>query len=315
MTSRLIDGENRIKVNGVTHWYQIAGVERAAVEGRATTPLVIVHGGPGGHVYNFERTIGSQLEAFTTVIYYEQRGCGRSDQPPDPYTYTLEMLVSDLDELRQALGHDQLNLLGFSFGGELALEYALAHPEHVERLIIQSPTLGRRIGAPGLFDERTACVQLYGFQLVAYGEVARVVGDILNTNDSLTARLDQVWQNVDTETVDRFLFHNHAAAKLNRRLWSESGLINTGYMLAALTQQTADTPLLDRIAVLSVPALVVVGLYDRNTGVEACRDAATRLPTARLMVFEHSAHFPEMEEPDRYAATIREFLADEVVSG
>ena len=302
MTSMLINGESKIEVNGVAHWTRIAGARHA------TVPLVIIHGGPGGHVYNFERTIGPQLAAFTTVIYYEQRGCGRSDQPPDPYTYSIE--TSDLDELRQALGLDRLNLLGFSFGGELALEYALAHPQHVERLIVQSPSLGRRVGAAGLYTERLACVQLYGFQQVAYGEVARVVRDIIDTDDSLAARLDQVWQNVDTETVDRFLFHNHIAAKLTRRLWSESGLINTGYMLAALAQQTAEVPLLDRLPAIRVPVLVMAGLYDRNTGVEACRDVATSLPGARLEIFDHSAHFPEMEEPDRYAAVVRAFLAE-----
>lgn len=303
MTLRLTNGEIRLEVNGVVHWCKIAGAERA------TTPLVIVHGGPGGHVYNFERTIGPQLEAFSTVIYYEQRGCGRSEQAADPYTYSLEMLVADLDELRWALRLDRINLLGFSFGGELALEYALAHPDHAERLIVQSPTLGRPVGSIGFFTERTACVQLYGFQQVAYGEVARVVRDIINTTEPLVSRLDQVWQNVDTETVDRLLFHNHAAAKLNRRLWSESGLINTGYMLAALAQQSAEVPLLDRLAALNVPTLVIAGLYDRNTGVEACRDVASTLPDARLLVFEHSAHFPDMEEPDRYAAAVRAFLA------
>lgn len=303
MTLRLTNGEIRLEVNGVVHWCKIAGAERA------TTPLVIVHGGPGGHVYNFERTIGPQLEAFSTVIYYEQRGCGRSEQAADPYTYSLEMLVADLDELRWALRLDRINLLGFSFGGELALEYALAHPDHVERLIVQSPTLGRPVGSIGFFTERTACVQLYGFQQVAYGEVARVVRDIINTTEPLVSRLDQVWQNVDTETVDRFLFHNHAAAKLNRRLWSESGLINTGYMLAALAQQSAEVPLLDRLAALNVPTLVIAGLYDRNTGVEVCRDVAAMLPQGRLLIFDESAHFPDMEEPDRYAAAVRAFLA------
>lgn len=308
MTSRLMNGENRVEVNGVGHWYRVAGAEHV------TTPLLIIHGGPGGHVYNFERTIGPQLEAFATVIYYEQRGCGRSDQPPDPYAYTMPMLVSDLDGLRQTLGLDRINLLGFAFGGELALEYALAQPEQVERLIVQSPSLGRCTGAAGLFNERMACVQLYGFQLVAYGEVARAVRDIIHTDDSLAARLEQVWQSVDTETVDRFLFHNHAAAQLNRRLWSESGLINTGYMLAALARQTATVPLLDRLPALQVPTLVLVGLYDRNTGLEACRDVATLLPHARLVMFEHSAHFPELEEPDQYAATVRAFLSDEAAA-
>lgn len=304
MSTRLTDGENLIELNDVRHWHRIAGAERA------TTPLVIVHGGPGGHVYNFEHTIGPALEAFSTVIYYEQRGCGRSDQPADPYTYSIEMLVADLEALRTALQLDQINLLGFSFGGELALEYALAHPDRVERLIVQAPSLGRRVGGPGLFDDHTACVQLHGFQMVAYGDVARRVHDIATTDDAITTRLDRVWQTVDTETVDRLLFHNHTAARLNRRLWSESGLINTGHMLAALTQQTAEVSLLDRLPALNVPALVLAGLYDRNIGIEACRDVATRLPQARLVIFEHSAHFPDMEEPEKYAAAVRAFLAE-----
>ncbi len=153
MTSMLTDGENKIEVNGVAHWMRIARAEHA------TIPLVIVHGGPGGHVYNFERTIGPQLEAFTTVIYYEQRGCGRSDQPLDPYTYSIDMLVSDLDELRQALGLERINLLGFAFGGELALEYALVYPEYVERLIVQSPSTGplRRRAWLYMMSIRPAC--------------------------------------------------------------------------------------------------------------------------------------------------------------
>ena len=53
-TPQLIHGEGRVEINGVAHWYKIAGEERA------TIPLVIIHGGPGGHVYNFERTIGPQ---------------------------------------------------------------------------------------------------------------------------------------------------------------------------------------------------------------------------------------------------------------
>lgn len=302
MTATLTNGENRIEVNGVNHWYRIAGAEHH------TTPLVILHGGPGGHVYNFERTSGQHLETFSTVIYYEQRGCGRSDQPLDPYTYSIDMLVADLDGLRAALGLDRLNVLGFSFGGELAFEYGLAHPTHVERLIVQAPSLGRAVGAPGLFNERMAGVQLYGFQRVARGEVRRVVDDIVNSPDSVSARLDQVWQHVDTETVDRLLFHNHDAARLNRRLWSESGLINTGYMLTALSQQTAAFPLIDRLSAIQCPTVVLVGLYDRSTGLEACRDVAATVPNARLVVFENSAHFPDIEEPERYAAVVKEFL-------
>ena len=117
MTSVLRNGEGQVELNDITHWYRIAGAEHA------TTPLVIIHGGPGGNVYNFERTMGPKLETFATIIYYAQRGCGRSVPPQDPNAYSIPLLVSDLEMLRQKLGLVKMIPLGFSFGGELALEY------------------------------------------------------------------------------------------------------------------------------------------------------------------------------------------------
>ena len=74
-----------------------------------------------------------------TVVCYEQRGCGRSDPPPSADDYSLPLLVSDLDELRAALEIDRVVLLGYSFGSELAMEYALAHTKRVTRMVLQAP--------------------------------------------------------------------------------------------------------------------------------------------------------------------------------
>ncbi|WP_169312822.1 alpha/beta fold hydrolase [Thermaerobacter marianensis] len=52
----------------------------------------------------------------------------------------------------------------------------------------------------------------------------------------------------------------------------------------------------------------MVGLHDRNAGVDVCRDISTKLSRSRLVVFERSAHFPDIEEPERYAAEVRRFL-------
>jgi proline iminopeptidase len=57
----LTDGERRSDLNGVTHWYRVAGAHHR------TTSLIVIHGGPGGNVYNFERTLGPLLEEFGTV--------------------------------------------------------------------------------------------------------------------------------------------------------------------------------------------------------------------------------------------------------
>lgn len=125
----LTNGTLDVTVNGVRHWVRIAGAEHN------TPPLVILHGGPGGNHYVFERTAGRELEKFATVIYYEQRGSGRS---APAHQYTVPLMVSDLEELRKRLALQKIVPLGYSFGASLALEYTLAHPDRVKGLILES---------------------------------------------------------------------------------------------------------------------------------------------------------------------------------
>jgi proline iminopeptidase len=193
--------------------------------------------------------------------------------------------------------------LGYSFGGEVALEYALTHPDRVSKLIVQAPWVGD--------SDQIAYVQLAGFTLVARGEVKHAVQQILAEDGSPQDRLAKVWQAVDRETVDRFLFHNRDAARLNRQLWQESGLVNTGQMERALARQPRSSPSLrERLPLVHVPTIVIVGLYDRNSGVDVNRDVATLIPQAELALFAQSAHFPDVDEPDRYATTIKTFLSE-----
>jgi pimeloyl-ACP methyl ester carboxylesterase len=64
------------------------------------------------------------------------------------------------------------------------------------------------------------------------------------------------------------------------------------------------------VPLVHVPTIVIVGLYDRNSGVDVNRDVATLIPQAELALFAQSAHFPDVDEPDRYATTIKTFLSE-----
>ena len=68
-----------------------------------------------------------------TVVYYEQRGCGRSEAPQDDGEYSINTLVEDLEELRKQLHVEKINLLGYSFGGQLCLEYALKYSKMLNK--------------------------------------------------------------------------------------------------------------------------------------------------------------------------------------
>ena len=288
------DGEYRINLNGVLHWCRVAGSIHQ------TIPLLILHGGPGGNVYNFERTIGPLLEAFSTVLYFEQRGCGRSELPATADAYSWPLLISDLEQLLQAFRLSQVIPLGFSFGGELALEFALSHPGRVAKLVLQAPG----VALPG----RTTATQLHGFEQVTFGRIWSRIHEILAGPELAEHKLAQIWDAVEPADVDRFLFHQPAIAKLNRQMWQASGLVNTGLMAKALRAADDREPLLFRVKELDIPTLVMVGLYDRNSGVDVNRDLALRMPNARLVVFGESAHFPDMEEPARYAREVQAFV-------
>jgi proline iminopeptidase len=110
--------------------------------GSGPLKVLLLHGGPGfSHEY---------LEAFESFLpragiemyYYDQLGCNNSDQPDDDSLWTLARYAAEVEEVRAGLGLEQFVLYGHSWGGILAIEYALQHPQHLRRLVISNMTAG-----------------------------------------------------------------------------------------------------------------------------------------------------------------------------
>ena len=101
---------------------------------------IFVHGGPGAWSKSFEAMGGSNLEKHLTMVYFDQRGCGRSQSASDE-NYSLNRMIKDINEIRQKLHVNKVYLLAHSFGGILATNYALKYPQHVKGLILANCTL------------------------------------------------------------------------------------------------------------------------------------------------------------------------------
>ncbi|MPY32135.1 alpha/beta hydrolase [Streptomyces adustus] len=99
-------------------------------------PLVLCHGGPG--LWDMFADAAGPLADLATVVRWDQRGCGRSERCVGPWT--AARFVADLDAVRRHFGFDRMALLGHSWGAQLALEYALAHPERVSALVYAAGT-------------------------------------------------------------------------------------------------------------------------------------------------------------------------------
>lgn len=117
--------ENFIKLRGLNIFTRTIG------DGE---PLVFLHGGPGGEHRYFLPHL-EELSKDFRLVFYDQRGCGRSEESTDK-AYSIQEEIETLEELRTHLGIEKLNLVGESWGSMLALSYACAYPTHVNKLFL-----------------------------------------------------------------------------------------------------------------------------------------------------------------------------------
>ena len=133
MTIRSTEGF--VPFRGQRTWYRTVDDPDAATGGQL--PLLLLHGGPGFPSDPFE-SLEALARSGRPVIRYDQIGCGRSDRPHDPSWWTVETFVDELDTVRRELGLDHMHLLGWSWGGMLALEYLLTKPEGIASVVLTS---------------------------------------------------------------------------------------------------------------------------------------------------------------------------------
>jgi proline iminopeptidase len=123
--------------------------------GSGPVKVLLLHGGPGfSHDY-LEAMESFLPQAGIEMYYYDQLGCGNSDRPNDPSLWTLERYTQEVEEVRRGLGLEQFVLFGHSWGGVLAMEYALNYQQHLRGLVISNMTAGTKA-----YLKRTAALKL-----------------------------------------------------------------------------------------------------------------------------------------------------------
>jgi len=133
--------------------------------------LLLLHGGPGGTHEYFEAFDDYLPAAGVEYYYYDQLGSSHSDQPDDPDLWEIPRFVDEVEQVRKALGLDRSNffLLGHSWGGILAIEYALAHQRHLKGLIISN-----MMSSIPAYNEYAASVIMPALDQEALAEIKRL---------------------------------------------------------------------------------------------------------------------------------------------
>jgi len=251
-------------------------------------PLVLVHGGADHRIFH---PVLRQLGDTCTLVFWDQRGYGATVVARGAAPTRLATDVADLDAIREHFGWEEIDLLAYSHGGPVAIEYGLAHPERVGKLILLAT-----------YADDEARVPLAQ-------EMVRAVLDDPERLRQL-ARLEELELDEDEREVREFLvaphaFHEKRIPRAAVEFWLSNGCIDSG---DPRQRSPRDRGLLEELHRLPHETLVLCGERDRITPLAHSRDVAARLPGGRLEVVPGSGHLLHVEESEAFLAAVRRFL-------
>jgi pimeloyl-ACP methyl ester carboxylesterase len=235
-------------------------------------PLLVLHGGPGS-AHDALEGLGALAEQGRRVVFYDQLGGGESDRPDDPSLWTVETFLDQLRFVREGLGLDEIHLFGSSWGGMLALEYALTQPTGLASLVLNStPTSALRWAE----------------------ETARLAAGL---DEQEFRRRHIIRLDPEPEVLQR------ARAKFGKQvyetMWGPNEFTVTGTL--------RDWDVTDRLGEIQVPTLITSGRHDECTPA-LVEPLHVGIPGSEWSFFEESAHMPYLEEPDLYLEVVGDFL-------
>ncbi len=301
MSTQMPVKEGFVPFRGYKIWYRIVGDHEAA----GKFPLLCLHGGPGAP-HDYLEPLEVVASKGRRAIFYDQLGCGNSDQPHDPSLWTVGLFVEEVGVMRRALGLDRLHLLGQSWGGMLAMQYALTRPEGLISLIVAS--------SPASMPQWAA-------------EANRLREGLPSPVRQALLRHEQAGTTDDPEYVEAMMvFYRRHICRLDpwpeclnrsfEKLMQNPEVYNTmnGPSEFHITGVIKEWDIVDRLGEIRTPTLITSGRYDEAT--PAIAETVHRgIKGSQWVIFEQSAHMAHIEEPGRYIQVLDEFLSQVEAQG
>lgn len=221
------------------------------------TPCLYLHGGPGSGSYWLEKFAGDSLEKHFRMIYLDQRGVGRSTSPADG-NFSMERMVKDFEEVREALGISQWVTMGHSFGGLLQMGYIVRHPEAVSAMVMINCSLNM-----GLNFKTSWCPKACEFLGISDRSYFTDESIPLNTRwDSLIGLLnknDMIW---------KMGFASREEMDLLNSTYGELQSWNGDFSNAAMNMDDYAADFTKATAKVNAPVLFIYGTRDWMIGPE-----------------------------------------------
>jgi proline iminopeptidase len=281
------------KINGIELFFDVVGSGFSVAE-KSLEPkpvLFVLHGGPGADHSSLRPWLDGLQDA-AQIVYFDHRGTGRSGRA-NVSTYTMAQMADDVEALGLYLGVEAPVLLGSSFGGMVALEYAVRYPDSLSKLILSDT-------APS-----------YDFYATSMERVAQLAS--AEQLELLTARFS------GTATLEQNIRWNEVVGPLYYRTFPPLAQLEAATARMIFGPEVAehvmryDLPTYDvrsQLGAIDIPTLVLTGRYDWVTGPSQSEEILTGIPHAELHIFENSGHNPQEEETEEYVQTVSRFIRE-----
>jgi proline iminopeptidase len=257
-------------------------------------PLLLMHGGPGADHWTLApfRQLADQF----TLIFYDHRCNGRSQGAPVS-SMTFENLTADAEELRRRLGYERWAVLGHSFGGHVALEYALRYPGSLSHLVLVDTGCDSRwsqhnaaevLARRGYSPDKVELVRRWfngEFPPRRMPLILLRIGSAYYSRPSLPL-------------VTRELIHGGWRSKMR----PEAMIFAGRHLLKGWT-------VMDRLGEITAPTLIVAGRDDFIFPPEHQRELAAAIPHAHLRLIDRAGHNPHAEQPAEVMRAIKDFVS------
>jgi proline iminopeptidase len=256
-------------------------------------PLLIMHGGPG-----MDHTSMLPLQPCAdqfTLIFYDHRCNGRSEGA-QVSSMTWENLTADAEALRQRLGFEQWAVLGHSFGGMVALEYALRYPQRLSHLLLMDTcgdTRWVQQNAPEMLAKR-------GYSASAVEAARRFFNGQLKPGEVFRAAV---------KFARAYYYRFSLLAMARQVILGPRVKMRPEAQIFGFSQLLTGWTVMDRLSEIKVPTLVLAGRHDFQFPPEHQAILADRLPNAQLEIIERAGHNAPMERTAQVIEVVRRFLA------
>jgi proline-specific peptidase len=278
-------------------------------DGDPSSRVVVLAGGGPGVGHDHYHPWFSRLATDASVVYFDYSGCGRSDRLDADREYSVSLFAENIEAVRQHTESESIDLVGLSFGGLPAVEYALEHPRSLRRLVLSNAQISA---------ESWQRTNIDGVNLELQRLFPQEWRQILQLRENGVRSLDPEYQALvarvlpDLEWVDPW---GHPPLEQP----SEGGFEERVYssVIGADPEWEVEGTLrgydpLPRLQEIRAQTLVISGRYDRLTPPSVAQAIFEGLAPdrRRLEVFERSAHRPWAEQPDEYFELLGSFLLD-----